>query len=312
MHILLKNLHNLMMQSGKFLKRQAHRKREGFPGQRLVVLPGPLIEKLLRDPLLQDLCVTATGCFPKAPGHYVERPDGTDDSILIHVLSGTGWVETGERQRIFASEYVIIPSGIPHAYGADDSDPWTIEWAHFQGASASAFMKLLGAKDAPYTLRANVGGMGIPAFSQLYEWLELGCTQENLLRSAAHLRSALTALHIAQLIGPSKESEDAVRQSLEWMRDHLEKRPSLSSLAHQAGVSLPHYCTLFRRLTGYPPMEHFQRLRIQRACQLLDTTSLRVSEIAALLGWEDPFYLSCCFLKVTGKSPKNWRASQKV
>jgi YesN/AraC family two-component response regulator len=48
-------------------------------------------------------------------------------------------------------------------------------------------------------------------------------------------------------------------------------------------------------------MECFQRLRIQRVCQPLDTTSLRVSEIAALLGWEDPFYLSCCFLKVTGK-----------
>jgi hypothetical protein len=147
----------------------------------------------------------------------------------------------GERQRILASGYVIILYGIPHAYGADESDPWTIEWTHFQGASASAFAKLLGAKDAPCTLRPNVKGMGIPAFSQLYEWLELGCTQANLLKSAAHLRSTLTALHVAQLIGPSKGSEDAVRQSLEWMRDHLEKNPFLSSPAHQAGVSSPHY-----------------------------------------------------------------------
>jgi len=312
MHILLKYLHNLMIRPGKTTSQHSLRRREGFPGQRLVVLPGPLIAKLRCDPLLHDLCVTATGCFPKAPGHYVQRHRGTDDTILIHVLSGTGWLEARERQQIFAGEYVVIPSNRPHAYGADDTDPWTIEWAHFQGASAAAFGALLGATDAPRTLRLDERGIGIPSISLLYEWLERGCTHANLLRSVAHLRSALTALHIAQLTDPGKRSEEAVRQSAEWMRDHLECHPPLSSLVKKAGLSLPHYCSLFRRLTGYPPMEHFQRLRIQRACQLLDTTSLRVSEVAALLGWQDAFYFSRCFRKATGKSPKTWRSNQKI
>ena len=57
MHILLKNLHNLMMQTGKFSERQAHRKREGFPSQRPVVLPGPLIEKSSARPTpARSLC----------------------------------------------------------------------------------------------------------------------------------------------------------------------------------------------------------------------------------------------------------------
>ncbi|MEI8341880.1 MAG: AraC family transcriptional regulator [Verrucomicrobiota bacterium] len=301
-----------MIRSAKINSQHTLRKREGFPGQRLIVLPAPLIAKLLRDPLLRDLCVTATGFFPKAPGHYVERHRGTDDTILIRVLGGTGWVEAGERQRIFAGEFVIIPSGLPHAYGADDADPWTIEWAHFQGASASGFSSLLGAADAPQTLRLDERGMSIPSIALLYEWLERGCTHANLLRASSHLRSALTSLHLAQLTDPSRHSEEAVRRSAEWMRDHLETHPPLSSLAQAAGLSLPHYCALFRRLTGCPPMEHFQRLRIQRACQLLDTTSLRVSEVAALLGWQDPFYFSRCFRKATGKSPKTWRSNQKI
>jgi AraC-like DNA-binding protein len=78
-------------------------------------------------------------------------------------------------------------------------------------------------------------------------------------------------------------------------------------MAAAAGLSIPHYSDLFRRATGYPPVEHFLRLKIQRACQLLDTTELRVNEVAAAVGSTDPFYFSRFFRKITGQSPRAYR-----
>ena len=287
------------------------RRQEGFPGQHLIVLPFPVRERMRLDPALGDLFVTATGHFPKAPGHYVERINGIADAIMIRVLHGTGWVDTGNRQEAVAGEIIFIPPGIPHTYGSSDMDSWMIEWIHFQGTSVMRFSGLLGATGGVQVLRGDFEGADFPQFSHIYETLEGGYTPLNLLKTAAHLRLILTELYTRLLDGPPSGAEARVRKSMEWMQAHPTARTSLAALAKTAGLSVPHYCGLFRRLAGYPPIEHLRRLNIQRACQMLDTSSLPIGEIAGRLGWEDPLYFSRCFRRVTGKSPKMWRKGQK-
>jgi len=286
-------------------------RREGFPGQRLIVLPAPVLERMRADPLLQDLFVTATGHFPNASGHYVERRKGIEDAILIRVLHGVGWIEAGARQEAAAGDVVVIAPKAPHAYGADSHAPWQIEWIHFQGHCAQAFVERLGAKGTALVAHGAGGGVESPPFSAVYEALEKGYTPRNLLRTAAHLRSILTELHTLLLDGAPGGAEERVRKSMEWMLEHPGARTSLAHLAKNAGLSIPHYCGLLKRLAGFPPMEHLRRLNIQRACQLLDTSKLQISEIAARLGWEDPLYFSRCFRRITGKSPRAWRKAQK-
>ena len=55
-------------------------------------------------------------------------------------------------------------------------------------------------------------------------------------------------------------------------------------------------------------MAFLTELRIQAACEYLDTTSLAIKEIAAMLGYEDPYYFSRTFAKCTGQSPMKYRA----
>jgi YesN/AraC family two-component response regulator len=54
-------------------------------------------------------------------------------------------------------------------------------------------------------------------------------------------------------------------------------------------------------------MAYLTELRIQAACEYLDTTSLAIKEIAAILGYEDPYYFSRAFAKCTGQSPMKYR-----
>jgi AraC-like DNA-binding protein len=58
-------------------------------------------------------------------------------------------------------------------------------------------------------------------------------------------------------------------------------------------------------------LDFFIRLKIQRACFLLDTTDQSVKAIAADLGFDDPLYFSRCFRRVHDSSPTQYRALRK-
>jgi YesN/AraC family two-component response regulator len=52
-------------------------------------------------------------------------------------------------------------------------------------------------------------------------------------------------------------------------------------------------------------------MKVQHACGLLDTSDLRIEEIAALIGYEDPFYFSRLFRRIMAKSPRDYRGAAK-
>ncbi|MBC7626240.1 MAG: helix-turn-helix transcriptional regulator [Ferruginibacter sp.] len=54
-------------------------------------------------------------------------------------------------------------------------------------------------------------------------------------------------------------------------------------------------------------MEYFNHLKIQKACQFLLFTKLRIKEISIELGIEDHYYFSRLFHKVMGVSPVCYR-----
>lgn len=275
-------------------------------------MPEAQIARATAEPLLRDLFSTACGRFDRAHNHAVERNHGLPDAILLHVPDGRGWVETSSRAEIGPGSLVLLPGGIQHAYAADQRDPWTIEWIHFQGTAAPAFCRLLGAeRSARVWPHAAVLHTSHP-FTTVYDLMLGGCTPSNLVHASLILRTLLAELHIETMEGEAGDSETRVRQTMEWMRHHPAERTSLSALARKAGLSIPHYCALFRRLAGCAPMEHLRRLNIQRACELLDTTALPVSTIASRLGWEDPLYFSRSFRRITGVSPRTWRFKLKA
>jgi AraC-like DNA-binding protein len=288
---------------------------EGFAGQHLVVLPDGVIRTMRQHPLLRTLFPTATGFFPKAPGHLVDRPSGVPDWILIPCLSGRGWVQIGDCKPVTveADEIVFIPPGTPHIYGADPELPWSITWAHCQGTDLAHFIKLLGVTAQAPVLCLPPGEIDQMEFSAIYQRLEHSYTETDLLASAARLRLVFTEIHRLRVPGHAagRSREMGLQQSIQWMRHHLDQPVSLSELARIAGLSIPHYSALFRRKTGFAPVNYFQRLKIQRACQWLDTTGMSIQEIAVGVGCEDPYYFSRLFKKIMGRPPRDYRKIPK-
>jgi len=288
--------------------------REGFRGQRLVVLPAGVRERIRTHPLMKGLLVTDAGIFPHAKSHFIERGHGTPTTLLIICLAGMGWYRLGggPRQPVVPGSVVWLPSQRPHAYGADETDPWTIEWAHFEGEEVESWRELIGISLEGGMLAIPPAAAGELRVGQIWAHLDHGYTPANLAAASGALRTALAAM--AQKRSPKDgqtSAEERVAASVAWMKGRLSEPLRLSELANYSGLSIPHYTVLFRRLTGFSPIDWFARLRIQWACELLDTTQLSVGEIARQVGFPDPYYFTRCFRRVVGLPPRKYRRVPK-
>lgn len=78
----------------------------------------------------------------------------------------------------------------------------------------------------------------------------------------------------------------------------------LSSMIH---LSKSHFYKVFSAYTGDTPLQYINKVRIEKAKKILNTTRLSVSDIAFKVGFEDPKYFSRIFHQHTGVAPRQWR-----
>jgi AraC-like DNA-binding protein len=100
---------------------------------------------------------------------------------------------------------------------------------------------------------------------------------------------------------------ERIEQSIEYMRQHLDQPLQVARLAALVNISPSHFFALFKRQIGCAPIDFFIRLRMDQACELLDGTLLNVKEVAAALGYDDPFYFSRTFKAVNHVAPSEYR-----
>jgi AraC-like DNA-binding protein len=102
-------------------------------------------------------------------------------------------------------------------------------------------------------------------------------------------------------------TELRIATCMDYMRCHLQKPLQIQALCDMAGLSTSHFFYLFKNTTGQTPIACFIRMRMGKACELLEESTLTVKEISALLGYHDRFYFSRLFKSVQGVSPRQYR-----
>ncbi|MET0638173.1 MAG: AraC family transcriptional regulator [Chitinophagaceae bacterium] len=287
------------------------KKREGFQGQKAIVIPRTILPSMCKgNAVIGTLYITDIGYYPKARHHYRERKHGAEQHILIYCSSGSGDVEVdGSMYRIGADEFIIIPMKTAHTYQADDEDPWTIHWVHFTGSVAGSILDAQQKQSGGYKGSVRNSEKIVNLFLEMYELLERGYSVDNLLYTNMCFWHFLTLFIFNDKFGSpgQKPEKDASDLAIDYMGKKIDQVLSLEDIASQVNFSASHFSYIFKKKTGYAPMEYFNHLKVQKACQYLLFTSLRVKEIAQNLGIEDPYYFSRLFTKVMGISPALYR-----
>ena len=290
------------------------RKEEGFKEQLSVSLPDYLIDELKTDPICKQLYSTHIGFYPNAENHFRLREEGSKQYILIYCIKGKGWIsEGGKRYTVMANQYFVMPPNVPHSYASDESEPWSIYWVHFSGTLAGYFYDNKGGpKNISPSNLARIEDR-IQLFYEIIRNLEMGYSVDNMQYANICLKYLLASFkYVGQFRQISKvDSEDVVTSSISFMKQNLDKKLSLDYLAAESGLSVSQYSLLFRKRAGRSPMDYFTNIKIQRACQFLDNSSLRIGEISRAVGYIDPFHFSRIFKQVMGVSPKAYRQKPK-
>lgn len=291
-------------------------KRDGFNGQRAVVLPKSIIHKFcLFNQIINKTYITDIGYYPKARFHYRKRPIGSEQNILIYCVEGIGKVTIRSNSfTIEPGEYFIIPSHIPHRYKSDEKSPWTIYWCHFKGEQADAIVQALIAKASSFKSKVEFVEERINLFNNLYLNLEKGYSQENLIYvNILFLQYLSTFLFSERSSASLKDNiDDFLEKSISFMQENIDQNFTLSDFAAHMNYSASHFSYRFRNKTGFSPIEYFNQLKIQKASQYLQFTDLRINEIACKVGINDAYYFARLFRKTMGFSPKGYRQSLMI
>ena len=101
--------------------------------------------------------------------------------------------------------------------------------------------------------------------------------------------------------------EELVESLIVYFKEHLSCNVTL-----QTGVSKVYICRIFKKFQNTTPMDFFTRLKIARAKELLaDFPGMSLREIADSLGFNDVYYFSKVFKRITGAPPSEMRPDEK-
>jgi len=129
---------------------------------------------------------------------------------------------------------------------------------------------------------------------------------KHLLENTSWLRDAKPS---------DKEAADALPLMIQVVVELVQQRPDLpltvKELAAAGRVTPNHFSTLFHQHVGVPFVEYLTTQRISRAKTLLGNVRLNITEIARLVGYDDPAYFARRFRQAAGLPPQAWRNSHR-
>lgn len=290
--------------------------KDGFVGERSIVLPHTVMRMIEGDPVASSLFITDIGYYPKAKFHYRQREDAINEYVFIYCVDGNGWYSIRNRRyEVHKDQYFILPAGEPHVYASDEDAPWTIYWIHFRGELAPYYVtNCMSPIDVTPTKKSRILNR-INLFEEIFQSLDHSYAIENIRYAMATFQHYLASLRYIQqyreAVANADNGNDVVSMAIHYFEENIEHEITLKNVSDFVGKSPSHLSSVFKEKIGYSPLNYFTLLKIKKACEMLDNSGMKINQISLKLGYEDPYYFSRQFSKVMGMSPKSYRARIK-
>jgi two-component system response regulator YesN len=124
-----------------------------------------------------------------------------------------------------------------------------------------------------------------------------------ILVKALSFRDSQTSSQHTRVIGQAREYID---------KHYMEPDLSLYEVASQVNLSSSHFSAVFSQGTCQTFKEYLTTTRINKAKEMLRSSSLSSNDIAYQVGFNDPHYFSFVFKKNTGFSPTEFRSQSRT
>jgi AraC-like DNA-binding protein len=224
------------------------------------------------------------------------------------VAGGRGQLQLAQQSYdLFPGAVFTYGPGVSQDISTDADDPLQKYFVDFAGSTAKSLMQR--------------GGLSPGTVARVYAPGDVQRVFDDLIRdglrgsgSAGDLCSSLLKyliLRIADALMPWEARQTPAFATYQRCRQHIatnfESLQSLEQIAAQCHVDRAYLCRLFRRYDNQTPYRFLLRLKMNLAAEKLLTPGVLVKQVAAELGFEDPFHFSRAFKNVIGLSPEAFR-----
>ncbi len=107
----------------------------------------------------------------------------------------------------------------------------------------------------------------------------------------------------------SKLLENHAPPSIRYISEHYDLPITIDELAEMESYNVTYYNDWFKQQTGISPGLYLRRIRIEKAKELLETSSFGVTDIAVTVGYSSNSTFTRAFRSITGMTPKAYRES---
>jgi AraC-like DNA-binding protein/quercetin dioxygenase-like cupin family protein len=240
------------------------------------------------------------------------------DGTAQHVLLEGGF-------EVAAGSVVVVQRGIPHGYvGAHGLDlinvlfdPRRLHLPFEDLSSVSGFRALFNPEPCSHAAQRLQSRLFL-APPLRWEMTELAgqLAAELRTREAGYksMSAALLVRMIVRLLRAHRHLNArrpptplGISRAITFIENHLEQPLRIEDLAAQAGTCARSLQRHFLRAFGASPVGYVNRLRVEKASELLLKTDMNITEVAGAVGIDDSNYFSRLFHRLAGTSPSDYR-----
>jgi AraC-like DNA-binding protein len=254
----------------------------------------------------RDITIVCGGCERVRPDYLVQRRSFPYFAIEF-VAEGEGMLLLGKKKvRLRPGVAFAYGPGVAHVIRTEEASPMLKYYVDFVGRRAARL--LAGSAVAPGKF-VQVSAVG--EIREVFERLQRhGAKEPPFGPAVCAALLPLLLLLIDENAVPYAETDPRALATYQRAREiignrYLEFR-TLEETARACGVNLSYLCRLFQRFDHQTPYRHLLRLKMNRAAERLLDSGLLVKEVAAEMGFSDPFNFSRSFKASFGVSPENF------
>lgn len=246
--------------------------------------------------------------------------------IILTCSSETQCVHNGKRHTPQAGELLLCPPQVLHEYR-----PVAIGRIHYFQVTfvlldsrgrhvVAGFDELLIALGiAPEVCSENrivfspqVKAQMVEAFRNLLTAIGRGGGLFPCEAALAQIFSLIASADVNETLSEGRIDKDGIARAFRYMKEHYRQPIDISQLASVSGYSEGYFLRVFKQRYKVSPLACLNGIRIAVAKNLLLAADRRISEIAADVGFHDPYYFSRRFRQSEGCSPRAFRLKQVI
>lgn len=229
---------------------------------------------------------------------------------LIYISEGEGYFESKscKRQKIKAGTIILLFPNEWHTYEPDKNTGWFEYWVGFKGIQMD---RQVG--NGFFTPQNPVYHLGFsPTMIGLYEEIvtyalkEKAGYQQIISSTVLYMLGAVYYKHRNSVFNDSF-AINKIDEARSIMKQEIENNVSPEEIADKLAVSYSWFRKMFRQYVDASPAQYQANLKYLRAKELLDTTTMSISDIAYKLSFENVSQFSTFFRKKEGISPLRYR-----